>query len=218
MNKLLILVACCISASVSTSVNAAFFAGFSAYDVDGDGSLGFPTPGPSLLNQTGFFLYDDCNDLSSAASPYTPEVTDGIDNNCDTITDNLGGAFGFLPNAVIDSANTNLGTDLTVDASSSSGANGTGAITTYHWFLDDSGQAILSTSNASDVISWSTLASLGYGEGSYLIGLVVQDDGGGMTYKGNGSLNIAAVPIPAAVWLFGSGLLGLVGMAGRKAA
>jgi len=32
------------------------------------------------------------------------------------------------------------------------------------------------------------------------------------------TLNIEAVPIPAAVWLFGSGLLGLVGMARRKKA
>jgi hypothetical protein len=30
--------------------------------------------------------------------------------------------------------------------------------------------------------------------------------------------DIGAVPIPAALWLFGSGLLGLVGMAKRKAA
>jgi hypothetical protein len=30
------------------------------------------------------------------------------------------------------------------------------------------------------------------------------------------SLNISAVPVPAAVWLFGSGLLGLVGIAKRK--
>jgi len=33
-----------------------------------------------------------------------------------------------------------------------------------------------------------------------------------------GTYSIAAVPIPAAVWLFGSGLLGLVGMARRKKA
>lgn len=31
------------------------------------------------------------------------------------------------------------------------------------------------------------------------------------------SLDITAVPVPAAVWLFGSGLLGLVGIARRKA-
>jgi len=32
------------------------------------------------------------------------------------------------------------------------------------------------------------------------------------------TLNVGAVPIPAAVWLFGSGLLGLVGVARKKAA
>jgi hypothetical protein len=31
------------------------------------------------------------------------------------------------------------------------------------------------------------------------------------------TLNVSAVPVPAAVWLFGSGLLGLVGVARRKA-
>ncbi len=35
---------------------------------------------------------------------------------------------------------------------------------------------------------------------------------------GQGSLKIPGVPIPAAVWLFGSGLLGLVGVARRKRA
>jgi len=33
----------------------------------------------------------------------------------------------------------------------------------------------------------------------------------------NGTGNLSAVPLPAAAWLFGSGLLGLVGMARRKA-
>jgi len=31
------------------------------------------------------------------------------------------------------------------------------------------------------------------------------------------TLNVGAVPVPAAVWLFGSGLLGLIGVARRKA-
>ncbi|MHB1142268.1 MAG: cohesin domain-containing protein [Sulfuricaulis sp.] len=34
----------------------------------------------------------------------------------------------------------------------------------------------------------------------------------------SGSVTVTAVPIPAAIWLFGSGLLGLIGMARRKAA
>ena len=32
----------------------------------------------------------------------------------------------------------------------------------------------------------------------------------------SGSISPAVVPIPAAAWLFGSGLLGLIGMARRK--
>ncbi len=36
-----------------------------------------------------------------------------------------------------------------------------------------------------------------------------------MTYNGAVATN-SAVPIPAAAWLFGSGLLGLVGIARRK--
>lgn len=34
----------------------------------------------------------------------------------------------------------------------------------------------------------------------------------------SGSVTVTAVPLPAAAWLFGSGLLGLIGMARRKAA
>jgi hypothetical protein len=38
----------------------------------------------------------------------------------------------------------------------------------------------------------------------------------GIVLDANGSLHTAAVPLPAAVWLFGSGLLGLVGIGRRK--
>jgi len=46
-------------------------------------------------------------------------------------------------------------------------------------------------------------------------------DGGGTSFKGvlynfHMEGTVAAVPVPAAVWLFGSGLLGLVGVARRK--
>ena len=41
---------------------------------------------------------------------------------------------------------------------------------------------------------------------------------GGLVSNLNNFYLIQAVPVPAAVWLFGSGLLGLVGMARRKKA
>ncbi len=44
-------------------------------------------------------------------------------------------------------------------------------------------------------------------------------DGAFPTFNANFDLNsVSAVPVPAAVWLFGSGLLGLVGVARRKKA
>jgi hypothetical protein len=40
----------------------------------------------------------------------------------------------------------------------------------------------------------------------------------GAIYLDDASLTVTAVPVPAAVWLFGSGLLGLIGVARRKKA
>jgi hypothetical protein len=37
-----------------------------------------------------------------------------------------------------------------------------------------------------------------------------------LTHSDSGNVGAAIVPLPAAVWLFGSGLLGLIGMARRK--
>lgn len=44
--------------------------------------------------------------------------------------------------------------------------------------------------------------------------IVEEDSGGNIIFDAVGQLN--PVPIPAAVWLFGSGLLGLIGVARRK--
>jgi hypothetical protein len=53
------------------------------------------------------------------------------------------------------------------------------------------------------------------------VGSVYIDNGGFFVVDGTGffatSLTVYVAPVPAAVWLFGSGLLGLVGMARRKA-
>ncbi|HEY9150237.1 MAG TPA: flocculation-associated PEP-CTERM protein PepA [Gammaproteobacteria bacterium] len=41
-------------------------------------------------------------------------------------------------------------------------------------------------------------------------------DSGDFLLSADGNLTLAAVPVPAAVWLFGTGLLGLLGMARRR--
>lgn len=50
---------------------------------------------------------------------------------------------------------------------------------------------------------------------SYILGTATLDAAGNLTITGNGA---PSVPLPAAVWLFGSGLLGLFGVARRRAA
>jgi hypothetical protein len=44
------------------------------------------------------------------------------------------------------------------------------------------------------------------------------DPDSNLSFYLSSTINISQVPIPAAVWLFGSGLIGLVGIAGKKAA
>jgi hypothetical protein len=58
----------------------------------------------------------------------------------------------------------------------------------------------------------STLASTGFDPGSYVSTITNGASTDTIT------VNIGAVPIPAAIWLFGSGLLGLIGIARRRAA
>jgi hypothetical protein len=50
---------------------------------------------------------------------------------------------------------------------------------------------------------------------AYSVGSVSLDAVGDLTFKGNGS---SAVPLPAAIWLLGSGLLGLAGVGRRRSA
>jgi hypothetical protein len=47
---------------------------------------------------------------------------------------------------------------------------------------------------------------------------MVDNDSGPRDVTGLDNIQLSSVPIPATVWLFGSGLLGLVGMARRKKA
>ena len=70
-----------------------------------------------------------------------------------------------------------------------------------------SGQPIAGTAT----YAAATFATLGITPGSY------QWTWGSGATADSLTLNVGAVPIPAAAWLFGSGLLGLVGVARRKA-
>jgi hypothetical protein len=53
---------------------------------------------------------------------------------------------------------------------------------------------------------------------SYILGSATLDANGNLTIAGNATTPPPPVPLPAAVWLFGSGLLGLFGVSRRRAA
>jgi len=194
---------------------AAFFNAtvFSIVDQDLDGWLAPGGPVAQGGGALGGAL--DCDDSDMNNSPGSPDSTvDGVDNNCDGTADNIGSAYLAYPQITFAPLVTSVGSDLLLDASASTSANG--SITKYHWFLDDSGEALLSTTSAMDQINWASLDALGYGTGVYNIGLIVVDQSYGMAYRfGTLTVNATVVPVPAAVWLFGSGLLGLVGFARR---
>jgi hypothetical protein len=76
--------------------------------------------------------------------------------------------------------------------------------------------AVVDNSNGLDfVLTWNIQANTG--SGWQTINSVLQDiSNTGDTRSSVGTGFYSAVPIPAAAWLFGSGLLGLVGIARRK--
>ncbi len=77
------------------------------------------------------------------------------------------------------------------------------------------GQTVVYDITSTDLItaqSFNVLAEIGGGNGPFISAAHVLSTGP----LGEDSDWIGAVPVPAAVWLFGSGLLGLVGVARRK--
>jgi hypothetical protein len=78
--------------------------------------------------------------------------------------------------------------------------------------INDLGYNTLSLSGNGDVISYMTIT--GYGGLNGLTSLTYSYDG----ITDGHNTGIPSVPVPAAVWLFGSGLMGLFGVAKRKKA
>ena len=84
--------------------------------------------------------------------------------------------------------------------------------------LAGGGGTIQETCDSDGLFGFQT-CELGGGEGWYGLTSVTFQHTGDGTYQGAFALDdihVSAVPVPAAIWLFGSGLLGLVGVARRK--
>ena len=102
------------------------------------------------------------------------------------------------------------------------GSNG-GTLDMSGWYVHWNGVQIDMSGGATATMSCST-ANCDGGTYTASYAAIVPDDGttnfGNVAYTLNleGTITPSAIPVPAAVWLFGSGLLGLVGVARRKSA
>lgn len=108
------------------------------------------------------------------------------------------------------------------------GAGQVGGSLLFDWGAADTSTACGQASCNIDVIQvWDVVANVD-GTTSYVSTAVTDSngtnavpglamiDGPFQGYNANFNMTTSAVPVPAAVWLFGSGLLGLVGVARRK--
>ena len=136
---------------------------------------------------------------------YIPQSNDGMFNNADFVHlfDVPGGTNGI-----------GLG-----------GPSGTlnSGIVNFIWALDPSGAPLWTSlpgqnSDSLDhMVTWLITGGQGNTAGNWVIAWEDLPGGGDRDFNDIVlEVNVAPVPIPAAVWLFGSGLLGLIGIGRRK--
>jgi len=157
------------------------------------GHVGSQTGTPLVMFSSTTDTLDAANGFSQITS------TDGLINNI-TIT-----APGYWFDDLIFSVNvSNTNPDLSITATDKSG----GTDNNSNWALGNGENRILVLSTGNNLMKSVTLDSY----------LGMESLGGLDSLKQTEISGLTAVPVPAAVWLLGSGLIGLVGVASRKSA
>jgi hypothetical protein len=137
---------------------------------------------------------------SKALTGAYPAASSAVAGNLANFLNKLGGDLG-----------TTGGLSGLTSASETTGTETTGATSKYGFF----GGSDLSATGTTPVKFFGFTGNGGSGTvQSYLLGSATFNNGT-LTIAGNPA---SAVPLPAAVWLFGSGLLGLVGVSRRRKA
>ena len=198
-----------IALTFSTSVNAATVTqGY--LTTDDDGSTNIIT---DSLNQVEYLRFDVLADLTHVETVQALGTQDGGGWTIATATDAIDFTRAFLGGTTYCAHD---GTSVTIsgcgtDTSWTDGMMGASFDTNldYFWFLDNSGDADMIRINSS----------------TGMVSISDYNIAGTDYYSAGGYPDLAiswlltrptAVPVPSAVWLFGSGLVGLIGVARRK--
>jgi len=181
------------------------------------------------------YYLDQSNDLPDGINYAQVTISDGTEGDIDFSVEVLTSAFSISPTANfgMQTFSFNYDTALTVSAANitdidpaswtiSQNANAGGGFGKFEFELSGSG------SSRTDLMSFSISGVTGDSIWDYAIGSTLKPSSGEFfaahiagfdeTY-GVTSAQFAgstAVPVPAAVWLFGSGLIGLAGVTRRK--
>jgi hypothetical protein len=182
---------------------------------------------PSALDTDGTANGDQGYELTVSAT-YTSTITsvDGFGNGIfsvgpgsvdlyfDTVPDyDFVNDFGFTNGASIISATISGGSGAYLPTGQSGFSDVTLSIGAFGY---DQNVYDPDTINGGSGIFTLKLNNSGTGPTAGVTAVLGQAVGSDLLLEADGNLNLTAVPIPAAVWLFGSGLLGLVGIAKRK--
>jgi hypothetical protein len=189
-NVMKVMVLCFLSA-IAVNANAAIVSA-------GDQLL----VGGTLLTDTGALdtattvqLAEETSSTSSHIIINTIDVVDGTGG-----TGGIGDVFGLLGNG-----------GGAVSLTSFNSAEGAGFMSINGWTLDLTSLSVVGTP-AADLLKLEGTGLLSDGAGDHAVTWALSAQSA-TSY----SMDMTVVPVPAAVWLFGSGLIGLVGLARRKA-
>ena len=178
------------------------------FGMDGDGSGVIKNPEKVRIQMLADY---DFNNTTAATGGHTGSI-DGTESPVSDIWEFFGGTgMHFLTAPMVDNGDGTIDmSGWTVNWNTDTSAIPMGGDTANN--AADTGLATFScgTCNVGDAFTLDYSAHVPLGDASGFGGVLYE-----LHLEGTVS-SVSAVPVPAAVWLFGSGLLGLVGVARRK--
>ena len=175
----------------------------------------------AALTLVGASALTDAQAQIVSVTPYTP-IYQGISEATATIQASAGTAFGYVMQINLDAPGIGFTTTPLTAGGSPGGSVETRSQTTAQFLQSSGAQVAINANFFNNCCSTTTPANETFN------GLAISNGKGGATNLNNSGTKdigadlgiyaapLAPVPLPAAVWLFGSGLMGLLGFGRRR--